>query len=103
MKYWMITAVILGGLLTGQGWAFDETSNQYEAEHNEYTLDLKGYSPELIQPLEAQVARLEGRYPPAVPSKKQFILINLLNNEPLNALEPFGSDKVDAPKYPVRY
>lgn len=68
--------------------------------HDEYSLELKGYSAEMIQPVEAQIARQEGRFPPPAPSKTKQAWYNMLNCNWIDPLEPFTYDRVDGPAYP---
>ena len=74
----------------------------YGEMHDEQSLELKGFSVETSQAVQAMVNRMEGREAPAVPDYKTQLKYNLLNNEWAASKEPFTYDKMDAPKYPKR-
>lgn len=93
MKKMLAATLLLCLLSAGKAFSYSET-------HDEYTLELKGFSQEMFQPIEAQVSRMEGRYPPEMPSKSRKFFQNLMNNEWIEPLEPFGSDRVDPPRLP---
>jgi hypothetical protein len=78
------------------------TAFAYSEQHDEYSLELKGFSPEMIDITEVQINRMEGRYPDPPPSKGQQFFYNLVNNQWTESLEPFGYDRVDMPKKPKR-
>lgn len=69
-------------------------------DHDPETLKLKGFSPDLIKPLQVQIDRQEGRMPPNATTKCRQLWYNALNNEWANSLEAFGSDKIDESRYP---
>ena len=75
------------------------TASAFGEQTDEYTLELKGYSKELITPVQAQINRMEGRYAPKAPSKVKQGWYNFLNNHWIEPLEPFTYDTVDAPYF----
>ncbi len=77
------------------------TALGYSETHDEYTLELKGYSQELIEPTQVQISRMEGRYPTPTPSKNKQLFYNMLNNDWVGNLEPFGQDAIDPPRHPL--
>lgn len=93
MKPVIVASFIMLFALSGNALAFIE-------DHDEYSLELKGFSPEMIQPVEIQINRMEGRYPEAAPSKGKQALYNFLNNTWMESLEPFSQDEVTAPHWP---
>jgi len=88
------TLLALGALaLSAPVWAYSET-------HDEYTLDLKGFSPEIIRTAETMVSRQEGRYPAPQPDRGHQFLYNLLNSEWTEPLQPWGSDRIEDNYWP---
>lgn len=80
--------------LASPAFAFLNTPN------DTYTLELKGYSPELVDILQLQVDRQEGRYPVPPPSRPKQVLFNMLNNRWADSVQPFGYDKILPPTFP---
>ncbi len=58
-------------------------------------LQIKGYSPEIIDSIVTQRYRQEWRYPPPPKRRpKDQILRNIFINDPLGNIDPFGSYKI---------
>ncbi len=72
-------------------------------DHDPYYLQLKGFSPELIDSVQAQVDRMEGRFPPAEPGKLKQIQYNMLNGDWIAPTHPFTYEYVEPPVYPKRH
>jgi hypothetical protein len=99
MKNFVLISIILTIFLgSGRVFADTETPGNYVQDHDTYSMQLNGFSKELIDPTEVQIDRHEGRYPPPAPNQRQQAMLNLINNEPAEPLKPFGQDTVDAPK-----
>jgi hypothetical protein len=72
-------------------------------DQDEFSLELKGFSPELIEMTQVYVNRNEGRYPPPSPTRLKQAWYNLLNNEVVEPLQPPGYtiiEKGPFPKHP---
>jgi hypothetical protein len=71
--------------------------------HDEYSLDLKGFSPEMIQITETSIDRMEGRYPAAAPSRPKQLWYNFLNANWIEPVKPFEQDTVQPPLFPIQH
>ncbi len=94
MKHWFIMTLLLANL---QGAAF-----AVGEDHDEYSLELKGYSRETNDIVQIQVNRLEGRYPMSPPTITEQLKYNILNNQWADSLQPFGLDPTRPPRFPKR-
>lgn len=94
MKHLLLTACIIVLFNNSQACAIGEL-------HDEYSLELKGFSPELIYPAEVQISRMEGRYPPPAPTKAHQFFLNLVNNEWTGNLKAFPQHYVFPPMSPI--
>jgi hypothetical protein len=72
----------------------------YWEDQDEYTLEMKGFSPELIQPASIIIDRMEGRYQAPKPNKAKQFFYNMMNNEWAGSLDRFSQDGIDPPLLP---
>lgn len=66
---------------------------------DEYSLELKGFSREMIVPVQATINKMEGRYPAKKTSRLKQSWYNFLNNTWIESTEPFGYDTIDTPHF----
>lgn len=95
MKFWIFAVALSLALGSTPSWAYSE-------QHDEYTLDLKGFSPELVKATEAMVSRQEGRYPAPEPGRGRQFIYNLLNGEWDEPMQPWTYDRADKNFWPTK-
>lgn len=84
-------SLLIGALTPAMAWDLD---------HDPYSMDIKGFSPDFIKPVQIQVDRQEGRYPPKPPARIKKLFWNLLNNDPTASKDVFGYDIMDSDPFP---
>lgn len=95
MKKAFILGMLFLLMVTGRAFSYSE-------DHDEYTLELKGFSPELVDMVQATLSRNEGRYPETPPTRLQKVWYNLVNGEVVEPLQPTGYTQVSPGLLPKR-